>query len=133
MHSRMTMRIVGLSAGLALLSGAAVAGGSIAYTDVKSDGAVTDKLHGEVSEKAGQASVAVADIICTGGRLGRHWAHLGGARIAPFECKIGPMTLEIDARTTFVDEGGAELSDNDDDLHEKAKSIKYSDVAWTWK
>jgi len=124
--------------GLAFICACAVAqsasaGGTIAYVDVVASGAAPDELQAEVSGRAADLGVAVEDIICEGGRLGRYWTQLGGERIAPFTCPIGQATLEIEAAPTFIDETGQPVPANADNAHELATAIRYSDVTWTWK
>lgn len=60
----------------------------------------------EVEAKLRETGTTLSSMRCGGVRLGRHFVHLGGARILPYECKIGGATLSIGGHADFFDDRG---------------------------
>lgn len=71
-------------------------------------------------------------IICTGARFGGNWTNLGGARAIPFNCVIGPRTLDIDGELHIYDDAGNELDMNADEAPAKATDYKQTNITWKW-
>lgn len=114
------------------------AGGSLPLSEVQALLAphkdVTAAIDGLVAANPGGAD----GVVCTGVRLGNQWQFLGGARIPPFECRIGAKSIEIDAKVRFFDAKGKEVGaaagpdqSITDKTFKKAKSFRIE--APTWK
>lgn len=54
--------------------------------------------------------------------------HLGGARIAPYSCNVGPAKLELEAEVEFYDDRGNSGADREEAMYvfERAPS-------WMWE
>ncbi len=75
-------------------------GGSISFTEV------TELMDKETSLEMLMAlqerGVNAGSLVCSGTRLGRHWTHLGGLRIAPFVCDLSTAKLQILSDVSFL-------------------------------
>jgi hypothetical protein len=72
-------------------------------------------------------------VTCGAGRYDARWTQLSGARLAPYECKIGRQTLVISAAQTFYDRNGKRLAPGDVTTPAKAAKVKESGLKWSWK
>jgi hypothetical protein len=72
-------------------------------------------------------------VMCGAGRHDARWVRLGGARLAPYECKIGSRTLVITAAQTYFDQNGKRLTPSDAATPAKAAKLKESGLKWSWK
>jgi hypothetical protein len=70
---------------------------------------------------------------CGAGRHDARWVQLSGARLAPYECKIGTRTLVITAAQTYYDRNGRRLLAADVTTPAKAAKVKESGLKWSWK
>jgi hypothetical protein len=72
-------------------------------------------------------------VTCGAGRHDARWTQLSGARLAPYECKIGNQTLLISAAQTYYDRNGKRLPPADVTTPTKAAKVKESGLKWSWK
>jgi hypothetical protein len=72
-------------------------------------------------------------VTCGAGRYDARWTQLSGARLAPYECKIGAQTLVISAAQTYYDRNGRRLAPADVTTPAKAAKVKESGLKWSWK
>jgi hypothetical protein len=72
-------------------------------------------------------------VTCGAGRYDARWTQLSGARLAPYECKIGKQTLMISAAQTYYDRNGKRLAPADVTTPAKAVKVKESGLKWSWK
>jgi hypothetical protein len=72
-------------------------------------------------------------VTCGAGRYDARWTQLSGARLAPYECKIGNQTLLISAAQTYYDRNGKRLPPADVTTPAKAAKVKESGLKWSWK
>jgi hypothetical protein len=72
-------------------------------------------------------------VACGAGRYDARWTQLRGARLAPYECKIGRQTLVITAAQTYYDRNGKRLAPADATTPAKAANVKESGLKWSWK
>lgn len=112
-------------------SGIAHAGGSLPLIEVIAEFSSEPELTAEIVFAAERAGLRVDEVICTGNRFGRHWAHLGGARTAPFRCQLGTIELVIDAEIEYLDDAELVLSDEADQVAH-AVDVRYRNVVWSW-
>ncbi|MBI1385598.1 MAG: hypothetical protein GC150_11870 [Rhizobiales bacterium] len=115
MLGNLTMRAV-LGAGLPLTAmilyaGAAQASGSVTFQEVARLIAKNPALEREVRQHIEATQLGYEAIVCDGTRLGRHWVHLGGRRIAPYTCTLGDRLLNLEADAVYVDAAGTVLDD----------------------
>ena len=82
----------------------------------------------KIEEQLQNGGVSSEEIMCTGSPLGRHWTHLGGARIAPFDCPLKDSRLTIEADTDFILGDDTALSSNN--LFEDARKVVLSNFRW---
>lgn len=68
--------------------------------------AQSTKLMTETSSKLKKSGSKLSDIACSGVSQGRHFADLGGARIAPYECQFHQFRLELSGAIEFYDDAG---------------------------
>lgn len=130
-------RLAGLAlAALAVLLGsnaATRAGGSVPLDDVMGATRSAAGLSAEISSRLSASRSNAEEVTCDATRLGRHWEHLGGARVAPYTCHIGSEVLEINAKQTFLDERGTQLNASDPQLSAQTRSIRESEFTWSWR
>jgi hypothetical protein len=72
-------------------------------------------------------------VTCAAGRYDNRWTLLSGARLAPYECKIGTRTLMISAAQTYYDRNGKRLPAADPATPAKAAKVKESGLKWSWR
>jgi hypothetical protein len=72
-------------------------------------------------------------VTCGAGRYDIRWVQLSGARLAPYECKIGTQTLVISAAQTYYDRNGKRLAAADVTTPAKAAKVRESGLKWSWK
>jgi hypothetical protein len=117
---------------LALGITAAWAPGSISLDEVMEKLKDNAKLVDEINAELKAQNLSADKIICTGARFGGNWTNLGGARAIPFNCEIGPRTLDIDGELHIYDDAGNELDMNADEAPAKATDYKQTNVTWKW-
>jgi hypothetical protein len=111
---------------------AAWAPGSISLDEVMEQLKDTAKLVDELNAELRAQNLSAAGVNCIGTRFGGNWTNLGGARAIPFNCQIGPRTIEIDGELHLYDAAGNELDMGADDTPEKAASFKQLNLTWQW-
>ena len=120
---------------VALPSAPAHAGGSVSLEEKIGFVGQSGKLMGEIRTQLAAANQTIADIICSGVRLGRQWQHLGGARVLPYECDVAGRTLQINGTLYFYGVQG-EYVDHNTNLeaaYTQAKYILEWNPTWTWQ
>jgi hypothetical protein len=90
------------------------------------------KLVEEIEAELGKNSLKAAGVTCLGARHGNHWTYLGGARAAPYQCKIGQHSLRIEADRVYFDARGRLLGDLDHSSPKQAKTFREDNFRWTW-
>ena len=90
------------------------------------------KLVTEINAELGKARLKAESVTCIGARHGNHWTFLGGARAAPYECRIGQRTLVIAADRIYLDSHGRALGDLDEADPKQARTFSESNFRWTW-
>lgn len=122
------LRFVAVALLLLTGNGTANAGGSVSLEDVVNGLAgQSPKLMREIRAELKASGKTVADVVCGGTRLGRHWAHLGGLRIPTFGCTINGKDLTIEGAVHFYDDAGTY-----DAGPETAKYAVFSNPKWRW-
>jgi hypothetical protein len=91
------------------------------------------KLVTEINAELGKAQLRAENVTCIAARHGNHWSFLGGARAAPYECRIGQRTLLIEADRIYLDSRGKALGDLDRADPKQARTFSESNFRWTWK
>ena len=101
-------------------------GGSISFAEV------TELMDKETSLEMlmalNERGVDAKELVCTGTRLGRHWTHLGGLRIAPFICDLKGSLLKINGEINFLNED-SQIADPAT-LFETAASTLHENFTW---
>lgn len=82
----------------------------------------------KIEQQLANGGVSFDEIMCTGAPLGRHWTHLGGARIAPFDCPLEGSRLTIEADTDFI--LGDDTALSSENLFEDAQKVVHSNFRW---
>ena len=119
--------------GLITISTASVqAEGTLGLSEVVIAVDKVPKLVSEINAELGKAQLKAEDVTCIGARHGNHWTFLGGARAAPYECRIGQRTLMIAAERIYLDARGGALGDLDTADPKQASSFRESNFRWTW-
>jgi hypothetical protein len=127
------LRLMLATAAFVLLGAtAAWAPGSISLEEVMEQLKDTPKLVDELNAELKAQNLNAAGVNCIGERFGGNWTNLGGARAIPFNCQIGPRTIEIDGELHLYDATGNELDMGADDTPEKAASFKQLNLTWQW-
>jgi hypothetical protein len=72
-------------------------------------------------------------VTCDAGRYDQRWLQLAGARLAPYECRIGKQSLVITAAQTYYDRNGKRLPPGEATTPAKAAKVKESGLKWSWK
>lgn len=111
---------------------AAWAPGSISLDEVMDQLKDNTKLIDEINAELKAQNLNVADVNCIGARFGGNWTNLGGARAIPFNCQIGPRTIDIDGELHIYDADGNELDMNADNAPAKATDYKQLNITWKW-
>lgn len=118
---------------LALVSGSALAEGSITLDEVMGQLKDDGKLIGEINTELEAQGLAADSVICVGARFGGHWSELGGARSVPYECEIGKKKLNVEGTVVLYDERGNEIDMSDERAPERAFDYKQTGLTWSWK
>jgi hypothetical protein len=107
----------------------ATGGGSIAFTEVTE---LMDKDTSlEMLMALNERGVDAGNLVCSGTRLGRHWSHLGGLRIAPFVCDLSGATLQIEGDVNFLN--SEQQPANPATLFETASAALHENFVWKIK
>ena len=88
---------------------------------------LSPKLMKEIKRELDASETKLSDIRCQGLRLGRHFVHLGGARIVPYSCNVGTAKLELDGVADFYDDRG-----NEGAGPETAMYVFELSPSWSW-
>lgn len=89
---------------------------------------LSPKLMKEIRASLEASQTKLSDMRCDGVRLGRHFVHLGGARIAPYSCDVGRAKPELDGEVEFYDDHG-----NEDAAPEAAMYVFEHSPSLNWK
>ena len=108
-------------------------GGSLPLNDVLRVAKPYPNLINEVRLALLDAGVVREQVICSGQRLSKAWAHLGGQRIAPYECRIGQRLLVVRAVASYFDRNGHKLGPAESDVPQKAVRLAEARLTWAWK
>jgi len=90
------------------------------------------EAHHELTAELKTQNLKPETITCIGARFGGNWTNLGGARAIPFNCQIGPRTIDINGDLKVYDAAGKELDMDADDTPAQAASYKQLNVTWQW-
>jgi len=121
-----------LSVAIVMLSTPTNAAGSLPLEDVLVAVKDAPKLVAEIKAELARSGLSVQGVVCVGARHGRHWIYLGGARAAPYTCRIGKREVRIEADRVYFNANGRKLGDVDHASPQKAKTFQESDFRWTW-
>ena len=113
---------------MARATSAAWADGTLGLDEVLVAVDKAPKLVGEIEAELSKNSLKPGGVTC----LGNHWTYLGGGRAAPYECKIGQRSLQIDADRVYFDARGRLLGDLDKADPKRAKTFLEDNFHWTW-
>ncbi len=108
-------------------------GGSVPLADVLEVAKPYPNLVLQVRLQLVRANVKREQVVCSGARYSPTWANLGGARLAPYECKIGRRTLVVDAAQNYFDRNGRKVKIDDPDVMRKAAKVTEKGLTWRWK
>lgn len=111
---------------------AAWAPGSISLDEVMDQLVDNPKLIDELTAELKTQNLKPETITCIGARFGGNWTNLGGAHAIPFNCQIGPRTIDINGDLKVYDAAGKELDMDADDTPAQAASYKQLNVTWQW-
>jgi hypothetical protein len=94
------------------------------------------KLAGEIEVELRRRDLKVPEIGCIAAHHGNQWKLLGGARAAPYQCRIGDRTVMIDAERIYYDVNRRKLGQigqvPGNVLLNRARSFRESNFRWTW-
>ncbi len=117
-------------------SQAANAGGSLSFTEVLPLVNQSKKLQKEVNQALLETGKKPSDITCVGVRLGKSFAPLDAARVAPFRCQFkNDKYLTVEARNIVKLPNGKVISlENFQKLTSKPEtaSLKFRLKSWSW-
>ena len=102
--------------------------GPIALSEILGMMTTEPGTRSEIEQQVESGGLSSADIMCSGSRLGRHWAHIGGQRIAPFKCELSDRRLTIEADTDFLLRDDKALASND--LFKDTNKVVHSNFRW---
>jgi hypothetical protein len=117
---------------IALAASLAWADGTLGLDEVLAVAEKAPKLITEIQAELNKNNLKSENVTCIGARHGSHWTYLGGGRAAPYECRIGPRSLRIEADRVYFDARGKLLGDLDKAGPKRAKSFRESNFRWTW-
>src|SRR5437016_5581729 len=83
--------------------------GSISLDEVMDQLKDNPKLMDELTAELKAQNLKPETITCIGARFGGNWTNLGGARAIPFNCQIGPRTIDINGDLKVYDAAGKAL------------------------
>jgi hypothetical protein len=134
---RMLALVMGLFAGAIPAFAQKVApiegGGSLPLGDVLRVAKPYPNLINEVRLALLNAGLRREQVTCAGRRLSRAWPHLGGQRVAPYECRIGERLLVVRSVANYFDRNGHKLAADDPGIAEKATRLAEARLTWQWK
>jgi len=115
--------------------GAAVGqqGGSLPLSDVMKVGERYPNLILEIRLQLVRAGLKRDAVICSADRLDNTWTHLGGSRIAPYNCSIGRRQLVVQAETVYHDGSGRRLDPARPETRARAQTISERRLKWRWR
>lgn len=117
-------------------SQAANAGGSLSFTEILPLVNQSKKLQKEINQTLLETGKKPSDITCVGVRLGKSFASLGAARVAPFRCQFkNDKYLAIEARNIVKLPNGKSVSlENFQKLKNKPEtaSLTFRLKSWSW-
>lgn len=108
-------------------------GGSLPLIEVMAVATRYPNLLSEIRLQLLAAGLKRDAVTCAADRFSSDWAHMGGARVAPYDCSIGSRTLRITAVPTYFDRNGHRVKADDTDIRAKAVSMAQSGLKWQWK
>ncbi len=117
---------------MAQFTSAAWADGTLGLGEVLVAVEKAPKLVEEIEAELGKNGLKAGGVTCLGARHGNHWTYLGGARAAPYQCKIGQHSLRIEADRVYFDARGRLLGDLDHSSPKWAKTFREDNFRWTW-
>ena len=115
------------------LPGVACAGGSVSLSEVMELSSNTRGLHQELTRSLGAAQSEADDVTCSATRIGRHLGALGGARVGPYECRIGNRIVTIRSKVELLDSEGRALQNDDPGVATRAVAARESEFEWEWR
>jgi hypothetical protein len=107
--------------------------GSLPLSDLMTLIRNTPKLNNEITEALLKLEKKPDEIICGGKRFARTWDHLGGRRVAPYDCGFGNQTLEIEANVRLTAKDGREFKTITPESLKDAEFVSETDMTWNWK
>ena len=110
-----------------------VGGGSVPLADVLEVAKPYPNLVLQVRLQLVRANVKREQVVCSGARYSPTWINLGGARLAPYACKIGKRTLVVDAAQNYFDRNGRKLKIDDPEVMRKAAKVTEKGLTWRWQ
>jgi hypothetical protein len=114
----------------------ALAQGNMGLDEVMEAVKTAPQLIGQIEVEVRRRDLKIAGMVCMAASHGNEWRLLGGGRAAPYECRIGDLTLRIDAQRTYFDAQGHRLGElgraPDHMLLNRAKYFRERDFRWTW-
>src|SRR6185295_12661873 len=84
----------------------ALAQGNMGLDEVMEAVKTAPQLIGQIEVEVRRRDLKIAGMVCMAASHGNEWRLLGGGRAAPYECRIGDLTLRIDAQRTYFDAQG---------------------------
>jgi hypothetical protein len=108
-------------------------GGSLPLGDVLRVAKPYPNLINEVRLALLKAGLKRDHVTCSGQRLSTAWTHLGGQRVAPYECRIGDRSLVVRAVANYFDRNGHKLAGDDPGVAAKATRLAEARLTWQWK
>ena len=119
-----------------LAAAPAWAPGSLGLDEVLEAVKGAPELVQQIEVELRKRDLKVSEIVCDAARHGNQWRHLGGGRAAPYECRIGDLTLRVEAARTYFDVNGRRLGQlgqaRDEVLFDRAKSFRETQFRWGW-
>ena len=108
----------------------AMAGGSVALSDVLTLTKSVPDLGKAVQKAADDANEDTGQVACDAVRIGNQYPLIGGERIGPYSCPIGDKVLEVESTVDLLDENGNVIDKSDEDSL-RAASVREKDFKWT--
>ncbi|BAZ18148.1 hypothetical protein NIES4071_100310 [Calothrix sp. NIES-4071] len=117
-------------------SQAALAGGSLSFTEILPLVNQSKKLQKEINQTLLETGKKPSDITCVGERLGKRFAPLDAFRVAPFRCQFkNDKYLTVEARNIIKLPNGKSTSlEKFEKLTNKPKSasLNFRLKSWNW-
>lgn len=108
-------------------------GGSLTLEEIMPLIRKTPKLAGEITAELDRLGKKPEDMLCDGVRFPGAWRHLGGLRVAPYDCKFGERTLTIQARVRVTDRKGRAFERVSAAALRRAENAHQDKLTWTWE